>query len=312
MEITGAFAEIKRLDSETQKIENALNRHDATELALSADIKCLVLQKQDTERLVEESRAVLQAKKADQEAAVAAIHRFREEMKQEMSAVVDQSERAQLVQLRQDLAMAQARYKELAGQLANTEGKKSRLEILLKLDLEPGVAALKSRMATSQDRDSQLGRLCARLAAAEEKRASLLLLTQELTAKEMELAEDQRRLSALLESTEAKLKKMEKDQTERMELKNRLTSKEAKLRRQLAEKERRHLEIGLVLPSSQITDSRRDKLQKCLDKVNKELNGMDDLNQKALIAYSKMCKQRESLGNYRFSFSPAISRNLNT
>jgi chromosome segregation ATPase len=312
LEITGAFAEIKRLDSETQKIENALNRHDATELALSADIKCLVLQKQDTERLVEESRAVLQAKKADQEAAVAAIHRFREEMKQEMSAVVDQSERAQLVQLRQDLAMAQARYKELAGQLANTEGKKSRLEILLKLDLEPGVAALKSRMATSQDRDSQLGRLCARLAAAEEKRASLLLLTQELTAKEMELAEDQRRLSALLESTEAKLKKMEKDQTERMELKNRLTSKEAKLRRQLAEKERRHLEIGLVLPSSQITDSRRDKLQKCLDKVNKELNGMDDLNQKALIAYSKMCKQRESLGNYRFSFSPAISRNLNT
>lgn len=312
MEITGAFAEIKRLDSETQKIENALNRHDATELALSADIKCLVLQKQDTERLVEESRAVLQAKKADQEAAVAAIHRFREEMKQEMSAVVDQSERAQLVQLRQDLAMAQARYKELAGQLANTEGKKSRLEILLKLDLEPGVAALKSRMATSQDRDSQLGRLCARLAAAEEKRASLLLLTQELTAKEMELAEDQRRLSALLESTEAKLKKMEKDQTERMELKNRLTSKEAKLRRQLAEKERRHLEIGLVLPSSQITDSRRDKLQKSLDKINKELNGMDDLNQKALIAYSKMCKQRESLGNYRFSFSPAISRNLNT
>jgi chromosome segregation ATPase len=312
LEITGAFAEIKRLDSETQKIENALNRHDATELALSADIKCLVLQKQDTERLVEESRAVLQAKKADQEAAVAAIHRFREEMKQEMSAVVDQSERAQLVQLRQDLAMAQARYKELAGQLANTEGKKSRLEILLKLDLEPGVAALKSRMATSQDRDSQLGRLCARLAAAEEKRASLLLLTQELTAKEMELAEDQRRLSALLESTEAKLKKMEKDQTERMELKNRLTSKEAKLRRQLAEKERRHLEIGLVLPSSQITDSRRDKLQKSLDKINKELNGMDDLNQKALIAYSKMCKQRESLGNYRFSFSPAISRNLNT
>ena len=76
---------------------------------------------------------------ADRETILASIHRYREEMKQEMSSVVDPAERKQLGQLRLDLAQVESDYAELAGQLAETEAEKAHLEMLLEVDLVPGL-----------------------------------------------------------------------------------------------------------------------------------------------------------------------------
>ena len=122
---------------------------------------------------------------ADRETILASIHRYREEMKQEMSSVVDPAERKQLGQLRLDLAQVESDYAELAGQLAETEAEKAHLEMRLEVDLVPGLAALTARLAASVNRDSQLARLRSLLAAQEKKRGSLQVLAQDLaTARE--------------------------------------------------------------------------------------------------------------------------------
>jgi chromosome segregation ATPase len=122
--------------------------------------------------------------------------------------------------------------------------------------------------------------------------------SQELGAKERELAADQRRQARDLERMEARLKEMGRKQKEMMERREKLTGRESQLRRQLAEMEKRYLEIGLVLPASQVADTTsRKKLQAGLDRVNRELKGMDLVNQKALVEYTQLCHQRDSLGN---------------
>ena len=223
---------------------------------------------------------------ADRETILASIHRYREEMKQEMSSVVDPAERKQLGQLRLDLAQVESDYAELAGQL----------EMLLEVDLVPGLAALTARLAASVNRDSQLARLRSLLAAQEKKRGSLQVLAQDLANRERELTKDQRQLATQLEDVEAELKSMENVRKQRLEERARLAARESKLRRQLVEMERRYLDIGLVLPSSQIQDIRRSRLQKSLNKVNLQLKEMPGVNQKALIAFTMLCEQRDILG----------------
>ena len=233
---------------------------------------------------------------ADRETILASIHRYREEMKQEMSSVVDPAERKQLGQLRLDLAQVESDYAELAGQLAETEAEKAHLEMLLEVDLVPGLAALTARLAASVNRDSQLARLRSLLAAQEKKRGSLQVLAQDLANRERELTKDQRQLATQLEDVEAELKSMENVRKQRLEERARLAARESKLRRQLVEMERRYLDIGLVLPSSQIQDIRRSRLQKSLNKVNLQLKEMPGVNQKALIAFTMLCEQRDILG----------------
>ena len=56
---TCTFAEILKLESEIQMIENALSRNEMTEMILTGDINNLTSQRQDMERAVESSRVAL-------------------------------------------------------------------------------------------------------------------------------------------------------------------------------------------------------------------------------------------------------------
>ena len=75
--------------------------------------------------------------------------------------------------------------------------------------------------------------------------------------KEQELAANQRRKAVELEKVESKLKEMGKKQKARLERREKLAGRESKLRRQLAEMEKRYLDIGLVLPTSQVHERNR-------------------------------------------------------
>ncbi len=161
-----------------QKMENVLSRHESTELALQADISALYLQKPGIERTAEATTTALQSRQRDRDALLASINRYRGEMKQKMTTVVDPAERKKLEELRRENAAAESSYQDLAMQLALTEVEKSQLKNVLELELEPGLAALKARLAASRDQESQLVRLRASLAAEEAKRDSLLAVSQ--------------------------------------------------------------------------------------------------------------------------------------
>jgi hypothetical protein len=178
LEATLFPSEIRRLESELQKMENVLSRHESTELALQADISALCLQKPGMERTAEATTTALQSRQRDRDALLASINRYRGEMKQKMTTVVDPAERKKLEELRRENTAAESSYQDLARQLALTEVEKSQLKNLLELELEPGLAALKARLAASRDQESQLVRLRASLAAEEGKREGLLAVSQ--------------------------------------------------------------------------------------------------------------------------------------
>jgi chromosome segregation ATPase len=290
------LTEIRRLDSEYQRLENALVRDETAEHLLTVDMSNLPSQLKDLETLAASSGAARQARQTERETLLASIQRYRQEMRQEMTSVVDATERKELNKLRGEIAKSKSRYTILAEQLAEAECAKGRLETELEVDLVPQLAALTARLAAARNRSSQLGRLTALLAAQKEKRGSLQALAKELADREKELEENQRCLAAQLEADELSLKDMEKEQEQRMAERARLAVRESKLRRQLADMEQRYTDIGLVLPSSQIQETRKAKLQKSLDTVNQQLKDLGEVNQKALVAYSTLCTQREKLG----------------